>query len=67
MSIAEIIMAIFTTLATAITAWAAVHKANQLTAFRLDRLEHKVDSHNNFDRRLAVLEEAMKHVGGEGK
>jgi primosomal protein N'' len=63
MSIAEIILAVCTAAATAATAWAAVHKANQLTAFRLDRLEHKVDAHNNFDRRLAVLEEAMKHRG----
>jgi hypothetical protein len=63
MSIAEIILALATASATALTAWAAVHKANQLTGFRLDRLEQKVDSHNNFDRRLIILEEAAKHQG----
>jgi primosomal protein N'' len=67
MNIAEIIIAVCTALATAATAWVAVHKANQLTAFHIERLEKKVDQHNNFDRRVAVLEEAIKHLGGGKK
>jgi len=63
----EIIIAVCTALATAVTAWLAVHRANQLTAFRIERLEKKVDQHNNFDRRVAVLEEAIKHLGGGKK
>ena len=62
----EIIIAICTALTTAATAWIAVHRANQLTAFRIERLEKKVDQHNNFDRRVAVLEEAIKHLAGGG-
>ena len=64
---ANIIIAVCTAITTAVTAWLAVHKANQLTAFRIERLEKKVDQHNNFDRRVAVLEEAIKHLGGGKK
>ena len=64
---ANIIIAVCTAITTAVTAWLAVHKANQLTAFRIERLEKKVDQHNNFDRRVAVLEEAIKHLGGGEK
>jgi len=67
MTISEIIVAVCTALATAATAWVAVHRANQLTAFRIERLEKKVDQHNNFDRRVAVLEEAIKYLGGGRK
>jgi primosomal protein N'' len=67
MSFPEIILAVCTALTTAFTAWAAVRQANKLTVFRIERLESKVDQHNNLDRRLAVLEEAIKHVGGEQK
>jgi hypothetical protein len=67
MSASEIILAIATAITTAATAWLAVHKANQLTIFRIERLEAKVDQHNNLDRRVAVLEEAIKHVGGGKK
>ena len=67
MSASEIILAVATAITTAATAWLAVHKANQLTAFRIERLEKKVDQHNNFDRRVAVLEEAIKHLGGGKK
>jgi hypothetical protein len=63
----ELIIAVCTALTTALTAWVAVHKANQLTIFRIERLEAKVDQHNNLDRRVAVLEEAIKHVGGGKK
>jgi len=64
---ANIIIAVCTAITTAATAWLAVHKANQLTAFRIERLEKKVDQHNNLDRRVAVLEEAIKHLGGGKK
>ena len=64
---ANIIIAVATAITTAVTAWLAVHRANQLTAFRIERLEKKVDQHNNFDRRVAVLEEAIKHLGGGGR
>jgi primosomal protein N'' len=64
---ANIVIAVATAITTAVTAWLAVHRANQLTAFRIERLEKKVDQHNNFDRRVAVLEEAIKHLGGGKK
>jgi hypothetical protein len=42
MSASEIILAIATAITTAATAWVAVHRANQLTIFRIERLEAKV-------------------------
>ncbi|MCL2106491.1 MAG: hypothetical protein FWH26_05455 [Oscillospiraceae bacterium] len=67
MSVHDIILAVATAITTAATAWLAVHRANQLAMFRIERLEKKVDQHNNFDRRVAVLEEAIKHLGGGRK
>ena len=63
----ELIIAICTALATAITAWVAVYRANRLTAFRIERLERKVDQHNNLDRRVAVLEAEIRFLRGEHK
>ena len=67
MSVHDIILAVATAITTAATAWLAVHRANQLAMFRIERLEKKVDQHNNFDRRVAVLEEAIKYLGGGRK
>ena len=64
MTIGEIILAIATALTTAVTAWLAVHRANKLTAFRLERLEDKVDQHNKLDRRIVALEAEIKFLRG---
>jgi len=63
----EIIIAVATAITTAATAWIAVHKANQLAMYRIERLEQKVEVHNGLDRRIVALEEAIKHLGGGGK
>jgi hypothetical protein len=44
-----------------------VHRANQLTAFRIERLEEKVDQHNGLDRRIVALEAEIKHLRGGSK
>jgi len=67
MNASEIILAIATALTTAATAWLAVHRANQLTAFRIERLEEKVDQHNGLDRRIVALEAEIKFLRGGGK
>ena len=63
----ELIIAICTALATAITAWVAVHRANKLTAFRIEKLEQKVEIHNGLDRRIVALEAEIKFLRGERK
>jgi hypothetical protein len=65
--IANIIIAICTAITTAATAWLAVHKANQLAMFRIQKLEEKVAVHNGLDRRIVALEAEIKFLRGERK
>ena len=67
MTVGEIIIAIATALTTAATAWLAVHKANQLTIFRIQKLEEKVEIHNGLDRRIVALEAEVKFLREGGK
>jgi len=63
----EIIIAIATAITTAATAWIAVHKANQLAMYRIQKLEEKVEVHNGLDRRLVALEAEVKFLREGGK
>ena len=36
--------------------------SSKLTAFRLEQLEKKVEEHNNFARRMPVIEEQIKEL-----
>ena len=65
MSTHDIILAIATSITTAATAWLAVHRANQLAVYRIQKLEDKVDKHNKLDRRIVALEAEIKHLRGE--
>jgi hypothetical protein len=68
MSASEIILAICTAITTAATAWLAVHRANQLAIYRIDKLEQKVEVHNGLDRRIVALEAEVKFLReGGGK
>jgi hypothetical protein len=67
MTISEIIVAVCTALATAATAWIAVHKANQLAMYRIQKLEEKVEIHNGLDRRIVALEAEVKFLREGGK
>ena len=65
---ANIIIAVCTAITTAVTAWLAVHKANQLSMYRIQKLEEKVDQHNGLDRRIVTLEAEVKFLReGGGK
>ena len=65
---ANIIIAVCTAITTAATAWLAVHKANQLAIYRIDKLEEKVEIHNGLDRRIVALEAEVKFLReGGGK
>jgi len=67
MSTSEIILAIATAITTAATAWLAVHRANQLAIYRIQKLEEKVDQHNGLDRRIVALEAEVSFLRGGGK
>ena len=68
MSVSEIVLAICTAITTAATAWLAVHRANQLAIYRIDKLEQKVEVHNGLDRRIVALEAEVKFLReGGGK
>jgi len=65
---ANIIIAVCTAITTAATAWLAVHKANQLAMYRIEKLEQKVEVHNGLDRRIVALEAEVKFLReGGGK
>ena len=36
--------------------------SSKLTAYRIEQLEKKVEEHNNFARRLPVVEEQIKEI-----
>lgn len=44
------------------TAIGAYH-GQKLTAYRIQKLEEKVDKHNNFAERMPVIEEQIKTIG----
>ena len=67
MSIGDIILAVATAITTAATAWLAVHRANQLAMYRIQKLEEKVEVHNGLDRRIVALEAEIKFLRGERK
>ena len=37
----------------------------RLTSYRIQQLEKKVDEHNNFARRMPVVEEKMQYLSAE--
>ena len=68
MSTPELILAVATAITTAATAWLAVHRANQLAVYRIQKLEEKVAIHNGLDRRIVALEAEVKFLReGGGK
>ena len=56
----EIIVAILAFLGTVGGSVAGIMASNRLTNHRLERLERKVDLHNNAVQRLAVLEATVR-------
>jgi len=58
----EVLVAIFSMIGTAVGALGGILAAAKLTNFRLKRLEDKVDEHNNFGKRIPVIEEQIKVI-----
>ena len=52
----SIIIAVLSFIGTLVGAWAGVLKSNQLTNYRIQELEKKVDKHNSVIEKTHVLE-----------
>ena len=56
----SIVIAIIAMLGTCAGSFGCIITASKLTNFRLEKLEAKVDKHNNFAERMPVVEEKLK-------
>lgn len=56
----SIVIAIIAMLGTCAGSFGGIITASKLTNFRLEKLEEKVDKHNNFAERIPVVEEKIK-------
>lgn len=56
----SIIIAIIAMIGTCAGSFGGIITASKLTNFRLEKLEAKVDKHNNFAERIPVVEEKIK-------
>lgn len=58
----EIIVALLSLAGTAIGAFGGIVVSAKLTNYRLAQLEKRVSEHNNFARRMPVVEEQIKMI-----
>ena len=56
----SIVVAAITAIATVVCQVIISHRANSLTVYRIDRLEEKVNKHNELIERMYVVEERSK-------
>lgn len=56
----NIIVAIIALFGTCAGSFGGIITASKLTNFRIQKLEEKVDKHNNFAERIPVVEEKLK-------
>ena len=62
MDVSTIMVSIITALVSLIGTAVGAYSGARLTAYRIQQLEHKVDEHNNFARRMPVVEEKIKVI-----
>lgn len=58
----EIWVAVFAFLGTIIGTLGGIVASAKLTSYRIQQLEKKVDEHNNYARRMPVVEEQIKVI-----
>lgn len=58
----EIIVALVAMCGTLIGSFGGIITSSKLTSFRLEKLEQKVDKHNNFAARIPLIEENIKFL-----
>lgn len=56
----SVFAAIIAMIGTCIGSFGGIITSSKLTSFRLEKLEEKVDKHNNFAERMPVIEEQIK-------
>lgn len=58
----EIMVAFVSVLGTILGSFGGILTSSKLTSYRLEKLEQKVDKHNNFAERMPVIEEQIKVI-----
>ena len=58
----DIVMAVIAFAGTALGTFGGILTSSKLTNYRIQQLEKKVDEHNNFARRVPVIEEQIKVI-----
>ncbi|MGN1329184.1 MAG: hypothetical protein ACI4V4_05760 [Eubacterium sp.] len=58
----EIMVAFVSVLGTVLGSFGGILTSSKLTSYRLEKLEEKVDKHNNFAERMPVIEEQIKVI-----
>ena len=58
----EILVAILALAGTLSGTFGGIITSSRLTAYRIQQLEEKVDTHNNFAERIPIIEEKLKVV-----
>ena len=56
----EIMIALLALVGTLSGTFGGIVTSSKLTAYRIQQLEHKVDTHNNFAERIPIIEEKVK-------
>lgn len=59
---AEIIIALISLLGTLVGSLGGILVSSKMTNYRLQQLENRVAEHNNFARRMPVIEEQIKGI-----
>ena len=62
MDITAIIVAVLSLIGTLGGSLGGIVVSSKLTAYRIQQLEEKVAEHNNFARRMPVIEEQIKEI-----
>lgn len=57
-----VVIAIISFVGTLVGTFGGIITSSKLTNYRLEQLEKKVDTHNNFAFRIPVLEERIAHL-----
>lgn len=58
----EVLVALLSGLGTLLGSVAGIIASSRLTVFRIGQLEKKVDEHNQFGKRIPVIEEKVKVI-----
>lgn len=58
----EILVALLALIGTLSGTFGGILTSSKLTAYRIQQLEEKVDTHNKFAERIPIIEEKLKNI-----